>query len=313
MLQIIKPTEAILINAIKLYIYGGPGIGKSSIAMTAKNALLLDVDLGAYRTGFLRRSSVYVANNWNALSSLDVNKDLEPYDTIIIDTVQRLLELIRAHFANDRKNCKQDGSLKLNVQGSVNTEFTTFVNRLISSGKDVIFIAHATEDKDGDETIIRPDLGGKNRNEIYRISDCMAFFSWDRKPQGQQCRFLKFDNSGEKYHSKDCASLGNVEVPDLTNNPTFLADLIANIKDHLNTMTPEQREFQEQEQSWIKWQQDCIESQYASEFNNLKEQLSNEMENPRFKQMWACLKHNAIKERGLGYDEQTKKFFETAA
>ena len=75
--------------------------------MTAKNALLLDVDLGAYRTGFLRRSSVYVANNWNALSSLDVNKDLEPYDTIIIDTVQRLLELIRAHFANDRKNCKQ--------------------------------------------------------------------------------------------------------------------------------------------------------------------------------------------------------------
>ncbi|EKU62840.1 hypothetical protein ACINNAV113_1109, partial [Acinetobacter baumannii Naval-113] len=37
--------------------------------------------------------------------------------------------------------------------------------------------AHASEDQNGDQIIYRPDLGGKNRNELYRIADVMGYLT----------------------------------------------------------------------------------------------------------------------------------------
>jgi hypothetical protein len=39
----------------------------------------------------------------------------------------------------------------------------------LAYGKDVVFIAHATEDKNDTLTLVRPDLGGKNRQEIIAL------------------------------------------------------------------------------------------------------------------------------------------------
>jgi hypothetical protein len=55
---------------------------------------------------------------------------------------------------------------------------------LIAMGKDVVFIAHAIESENGDQTI-RPDLGGKNRNELYRIADVMGYLLSELKRVNQ--------------------------------------------------------------------------------------------------------------------------------
>jgi hypothetical protein len=39
--------------------------------------------------------------------------------------------------------------------------FSLFVNKLIGFGKDVVFIAHATEDKNDTLTLVRPDQAVK--------------------------------------------------------------------------------------------------------------------------------------------------------
>lgn len=311
-LAIIQPNEPMAVNAIKMYIYGDPSMGKSTLGMTAKNALIIDADKGAYRVGSLRRAPVQLAETWEQVVCL-TEEDLIPYETIVIDTIGRLLDLVKFNVGKGSGNSKRDGSLMLHAHGIANTNFQTFVNRMINCGKNVVFLAHATEDKDDDIVIHRPDLGGKNRQEVYRLSDCMAYFTYERDSQGKEKRLLKF-GYGEKHHSKDCANLRNVEVPDLANNPTFLGDLIESVKTHLNTLTPEQKLLVEQEQTWINWQQMCNEAKYASEFNTLTADLANHTDHPQYqnKNMWYAVQRCAI-EQNLVLDKSSKRWKETEA
>ncbi|WOE32783.1 MULTISPECIES: ATP-binding protein [unclassified Acinetobacter] len=306
-LNIITPAQIITVNAIKLYFYGDPGMYKTTLGMTANKALVIDADKGAYRTGANRRADVVVAECWNDIANI-TTADLEGYQTVVFDTIGRVLDLIKAHLANDRKNTKGDGSLKLNVQGVANTMFSTFVNKIITSGRDVVFIAHATEDKNDNLTLIRPDLGGKNRQEIYRLCDAMAYLCLETNKQGIQERVLKFE-SQEGYHSKDAGSLGNVPVPDLrqSQNSHFLGDLIEKVKTTLNTMTPEQQEAQKLKLEWEQWEKSCVEAKYPSDFNALMSELK--QEHPNFKNMWECMKHFAY-QLGFTYNKQSTKWIE---
>lgn len=311
-LSVIKPTESIQINAIKLYVYGDPSIGKTSLAMTCPNALLIDADIGVYRAGSLRRSDVQLAEYWHQVSSLE-ESDLVPYDTIIIDTVGRLLDVIKNHVASNQYNVKSDGGLKQNAFGIANNLFGGFVNRMIGYGKNVVFLAHAVEDKDGDEVIKRPDLGGKNRQEVYRLSDCMAYFCIEKGKNGKNRKVLKFGKD-EALHTKDCANLVTIEVPDITNQPTYLGDLITHIKEHLNTLTPEQKLYAEQEQAWLHFIQLCNDAKYASDLNNLMEELALNTEHPQYinKNMWYAVQ-NCAKNLNMFYDKDSKRWKETDA
>lgn len=312
--NIISPNEPMQVNAIKLYIYGDPSMGKSTLGMAGQDILVIDADKGAYRTGILRRAHVLYPENWFEVDCL-TEEDLKPYKTIVIDTVGRLLDMIKAELTKNKVNTKGDGALKQNAYGLANTAFQTFVNRMISCGKNMVFLAHATEDKNGDEIIVRPDLGGKNRQEIYRLSDCMAYFTNQPDKRGKVKRVLKFER-GLNYHAKDCANLGDIDVPDLANNPNFLDELLTRIKTTLNTLTPEQKARIEWELFWGNWIQRCNESQYASEFNALKDELveikgdQNHPYHPYRQNLWNAIKHCA-EDLKMEYNNDSKKWVET--
>lgn len=306
-LNIITPAQPIVVNAIKVYFYGDPGMYKTTLGMTANKPLVIDADKGAYRTGANRRGDVVVAESWMDIANI-TEADLAPYNTVVFDTIGRVLDLIKSHLANNNKNTKSDGSLKLNVQGVANNMFSLFVNKLIGFGKDVIFIAHATEDKNDTLTLVRPDLGGKNRQEIYRLADAMAYLAEETDSRGNSNRVLKF-KGGEGFHTKDSGNLGNVIVPDLRKpeNSQFMANLIQATKDHLNTLTPEQQQTMKLQMEWEQWQKSCSEAQYPSEFNVLLEGL--DQQHPFFKDMWECMKHFAY-QIGLTYNKEKKKWLE---
>ena len=306
-LNIITPAQPILVNAIKVYFYGDPGMYKTTLGMTADKALVIDADKGAYRTGANRRGDVVIAETWLDIANIN-EADLKPYNTIVFDTIGRVLDLIKTHLANNSKNTKGDGSLKLNVQGVANNMFSLFVNKLVGYGKDVIFIAHATEDKNDSLTLVRPDLGGKNRQEIYRLADAMAYLAEETDSRGNSNRVLKF-KGGEGFHTKDSGNLGNVIVPDLRlpENSRFMATLIEATKKHLNTLTPEQQKTMQLQLDWDQWRKSCEEAQYTSDFNALLESMNKE--HPYFKDMWDCMKHFA-KELGFTYNKEKVKWLE---
>lgn len=313
-LSLILPNEPMLVSAIKVTIYGDPSIGKSTLGMTAgavgSDVLVIDADQGTYRVGRLRRSPVQTADTWEQISCL-TESDLEPFKTIVIDTAGRLLDVIKVHVAKNKANVKRDGTLIQSAYGLANNIFQTFVNRMIGYGKNVVFLAHALEDKDGDTVIQRPDIGGKNRQEVNRLVDCMAYYTNERDHNGKKEKLLRFSHN-ERFHTKDCANLGDIVVPDLAQNPTFLNDLIEHIKSELNAMSPEQKAHVELEQGWLTWQRECHEANYASDFNALMVQLSQNVGNPHYQGMWTCLKTCAT-HLNMAFDKNTKRWSETEA
>ncbi|EPK4548925.1 AAA family ATPase, partial [Acinetobacter baumannii] len=109
-----------------------------------------DFDRGAHRTGELRRGAVVQVQQWSDVANL-TPQDLAPYKTVVIDTVGAMLECIKTHLLLTANNRQKDGSLKLKAQGLANQTFKQYINTLISLGKDVVFIAHASEDQNGDQ------------------------------------------------------------------------------------------------------------------------------------------------------------------
>ncbi|HHB1600932.1 TPA: AAA family ATPase, partial [Acinetobacter baumannii] len=54
-IPIITADQTLLVQAIIVYLYADPGLGKSSMGFTAEKAISFDFDRGAHRTGELRR------------------------------------------------------------------------------------------------------------------------------------------------------------------------------------------------------------------------------------------------------------------
>lgn len=274
-LNIITAEQPLNVNAIITYIYADPGLGKTSLGFTADKAISFDFDRGSHRTGELRRGAVIPVLQWSDIENIKEN-DLAPFNTVVIDTVGAMLECIKTHLLKTATNRQQDGALKLKAQGLANMKFKQYINTLLSFGKDVVFIAHASEDQNGDQVIYRPELGGKNRNELYRIADLMGYMTTVTTSEGKNARVISFKPS-PTHHAKNSGGLGGetgeVWVPDLKVNPCFLADLIKDAKDHINTLTPAQLALAKAQDDLSNFTQSCSEAQYASDLNQLTETL----------------------------------------
>lgn len=310
-LNIITADQALTVNAIITYLYADPGLGKTSMGFTAENAISFDFDKGAHRTGELRRGAVVPVTQWSDISNLTPG-DLAPYKTVVIDTVGAMLECIKSHLIAIPNNRQKDGTLKLKAQGSANNMFKSYVHMLISMGKDVVFIAHASEDQSGDQVIYRPDLGGKNRNELYRIADIMGYLTTVRTQEGKSARVINF-NPSDTHHAKNAGALGGetgeVWVPDLKTNPMFLADLIKQAKDHINTLTPEQLAEQKAQEELANWRQSCEEANHAGDINDLTESILELKEHRYYQTMRQMLVWNADKRLGCVFDKEKNRWF----
>ena len=310
-IPIIPADQALNVSAIITYIYADPGLGKTSLGFTADKAISFDFDRGAHRTGELRRGAVVPVQQWSDIENI-TEQDLAPFNTVVIDTVGAMLESIKTHLLKTANNRQQDGALKLKAQGLANMKFKQYINTLLSFGKDVVFIAHASEDQSGDQIIYRPELGGKNRNELYRIADIMGYLTTVTTGEGKHARVISFKPC-PTHHAKNAGGLGGetgeVWVPDLKASPTFLADLIKQAKDHINTMTPEQLAAIKAQEDLENYIQSCAEAQYASDLSQLTESI--DKNHTYYKQMRAALKTRA-EEMGCQFDKERGAWCEPA-
>lgn len=310
-LNIIPADQPLLVQAIIVYLYADPGLGKTSIGFTGDKAISFDFDKGSHRTGELRRGAVVQAKQWADVANLTAS-DLEPYNTIVIDTVGAMLESIKTHLMLNSTNKQKDGSLKLKAQGLANNIFKQYVNSLIASGKDVVFIAHASEDQSGDQIVYRPDLGGKNRNELYRIADIMGYLTTVTTGEGKNARLISF-RPCPTHHAKNAGGLGGdsgeVWVPDLKTNPTFLADLIKQAKDHINTLTPDQLATMKAQEDLQNWEQSCSEIQHAGDLSQLTESLD---KTHTYYQSMRQIMLKKAKELGFTFDMNSSRWINPA-
>lgn len=232
-LKITKASEAITVDRVVVNIYGGPGLGKTSLGYTADAPLLLDFDGGAYRSG--NRGDTVRVESWAEVAAI-TPADLAGYRTVVVDTVGRALDHLSAVLiADDPKMGRRDGSLSLQGFGALKASFASWLLRLKQSGLDVVLIAHMSEQKKGDEIIERLDVQGSSKEEIHKSGDAMA-----RLYMENGRRILNFSPTDVGF-GKNPAGFEPLAVPDFAVEPHFLAGIVERIKTKLNEESEAQR------------------------------------------------------------------------
>lgn len=241
-IKIIKATDHIEIKNIIIVLFGQSGVGKTSLGLSSNKALLLDFDNGFQRAAF--RGECVQVRQWNDIANLTV-EDLQDFDTIVIDTVGRLLEVMSVQLMNSKPSLmnKFTGGLSLPGYGALSTMFKDFLAKLKSYNKDIVLLSHATEKSIKDEIVVRLDIAGGTKDEVRNIADLMGhvFMSGNS--------FMLDFNPSDTCPGKNFPNIPRQTIPDLKENKVFLGDLIELAKMKLNAKSEEmikaEQEFEE--------------------------------------------------------------------
>ena len=232
-LKIISSAQPIEVKNIIVCLYAPPGAGKTSTAFTASKPLLLDFDQGSYRSQF-RKDTVQVAN-WSDVTNI-TEDDLQPYNTIIVDTVGRALDILRADIVrrNVKGTTRGGGELTQQGYGTLKHAFSSWLTQLRSFGKDVVLLSHMTEQQQKDEFVERLDIQGSSKTEIYKVADLMGRLRFDDANR----RVLDFNPSSTGF-GKNPVQFDAISVPNFKTEPHFLEDVIQQVKEGLNKQSSE--------------------------------------------------------------------------
>lgn len=243
-----KPAEMINVeNKFRVLIAGYPGIGKTTLGLSAPKPLLIDVDFGINRTMASVRKDYIQPETYEELLN-DLKGDLSDYETIVIDTGGKLLELMKNYvIKNDIKNAKKDGTLSLQGYGAVAREFTRFMNYIyFELRKHCVIIFHAVEEKQDEETKLRILVEGSTKNTVWQNVELGGFIEM----RGNK-KTIGFDNC-ERYFAKSSFGIkGNIVIPELDGSipNDFLAKLFEqankNIQEESKVFETERQEYQE--------------------------------------------------------------------
>ena len=215
----IIPSE----KKIRMLIAGYPGIGKSTLALSAPRPLHIDCDFGVdrvepqYRKPFIQPGSY--AEILNDLKP----ENLTEFDTLVFDTGGKLITLIgQWAIAQDNKYAQRDGSLSLKGYGYVGREFVRLMDYCFYTlKKHIVIVFHATEEKDGDNTRLRIKVEGQTKNNVWEPMDLGGFVE-----MAGNNRTIGFSNC-ERYFAKGTRGVHGVyTIPDLATSPNdFLTRL----------------------------------------------------------------------------------------
>lgn len=231
-MAIIRKEEQLPLRSVFTVVYGQAGTGKTSLANTAKNPILIDCDKGADRA--VNRTDTLVASTWDDI--LKDESELANYKTVIIDTAKAVLDDFLSVWVT-----KQDYRLKTNklrMYGEIGDQFKSFVNRCRALDIDIIVISHVKEEKDGDTTRLSPDVTGQSKELIIRLADQIGYVSM---VNGQ--RTISFDPTDNRV-GKNTAKIEDVVIPDSTSPEfdNFMDSFTQRVKDAIQRLTQDQQQ-----------------------------------------------------------------------
>ena len=231
--MLVKKQDSFPERPVIICLYGTPGAGKTSLFNTAENPLLIDCDRGADRA-LNRADATIIASDWDEV--IKYENEIKEFKTVGIDTAKAVLDDFLMLYA-----IKQDYKLKTNklkAYGAIGDEFKSFVNRRRSENLDIVIIAHAKDEKDGDNIRISPDVTGQSKDLILRIADQVGFITIENNK-----RVINFEPT-DKTIGKNVARIPKTEIPDEADPKykTFLSDIIQQVKDSIRKQSSEQVE-----------------------------------------------------------------------
>lgn len=214
---------------IRILIAGYPGIGKSTLALSAPNALHIDVDFGIDRIEPRYRRPYIQPRSYDEILCDLTPDNVKDFDTLVFDTGGKLISLMSLWaIKKDPKYGQRDGSLSLKGYGFVGKEFQRLMDYCFYElKKNIVIVFHAIEDKDGDNTRLRIKVEGQTKNNVWEPMDLGGFVEM----QGNR-RTIGFSNC-ERYFAKGTRGVnGIIPIPELS--PTSANDFLTKLFEQYN-------------------------------------------------------------------------------
>lgn len=228
---------------IRMLIAGYPGIGKSTLALSAPRPLHIDVDFGIDRIEPRYRKPYIQPKDYDEILSDLVPENLEGFDTLVFDTGGKLISLMSMWaIKKDPKYGMRDGSLSLKGYGFVGKEFVRLMDYCFYElKKNIVIVFHAVEEKDGDNTRLRIKVEGQTKNNVWEPMDLGGFV----EIYGND-RTIGFSNC-ERYFAKGTRGISGVmKIPAL--GPASPNDFLTKLFERYNAQAASEVEQNAEQQ-----------------------------------------------------------------
>lgn len=223
-MTLIKKPNELTQTKIKLkgLVYGQPGAGKTSLALSAPKPLLIDFDNGLRRVAKQYQTDSVQVQSYQNLLDILTKEDISAYETIVIDTLGKLVDRIGDWLALSNPKLKQsDGQLSQKGWGNVKGEFQRLLKLLEGRNKSVIFVAHEREERKDDKLIKRLDVSGSAGKDVVKELDFVGYMSI---VGGKRTIDL---SPNDDYYTKNSLGINNfLEYKPLTGTNNFLSEAI---------------------------------------------------------------------------------------
>ncbi len=216
-MAILQPNEMKFDDKkFSMIIVGAPGTGKTTLALSAPDPILLDLDKGISRVKAQHRTIASMVDTYEELLE-DLKSDaFQRAKTIVVDTGGALVTLMQDYVVRkDAVNRTKSGTISIKGFGAVKAEFQSFVNKIKTVyNKNVIFVFHSVEEKDKDgNPIVRLMCEGSARNLVWQPCDLGCYMYMDNG-----VRVAGFTPT-DTYFAKGCYGINGLrKIPTLEDN-----------------------------------------------------------------------------------------------
>lgn len=219
---ILKPSALSSDKPIFCMLYGQPGAGKTSLAISSDSPLLIDFDHGLHRVRKKHQVPSVQVNTYDDMLEVFGDPDIAQFKTIVIDTAGKMIESLGEKLCKvNPKYRSSDGTFSIKCWGVIKNNFQNLLIKLRELNKNVIFVAHEKEEKDGDKKILRPDIAGSSGKDIIKDLDLLGYVEMIGNK-----RTVSFAPC-ERYYAKNSANLANwIEIPNNDLENTFFKKCI---------------------------------------------------------------------------------------
>ena len=234
-MPIVKPENMNFSGKNLIMIISGlPGTGKTTLALSAPDVLLIDTDKGMARVNPAHRKDASICATYEEVLA-DLKAAEGHYQTVVIDTCGALIEYMKDWaMRTDPKASKKDGGFSLQGYGIIKSEFIRLSAELRKKFN-VVYIFHEQATRGGDDgTFYDLVADGSCKVVCWQPADLGGHIFMDHGK-----RYIGFTPT-EQYSAKSAYGIkGLVEVPELADGQPndFLTKLFSKVRDNLSKET----------------------------------------------------------------------------
>lgn len=226
-----------------LVLAGPPGVGKTTIALSAPNPILFDFDNGISRVKAEHRGLTSTNDTYEGMLEDMQSDEYKQADSVILDTGGSLVQLMQPWAMKQEPKAAKDGR---KMFGIIKREFDRLTHQIRAiDHKHLIIIFHTTEVAKGDIITTRLSCEGSAKDIVWTPADLGCYMHI----MGGK-RYLGFTPT-EEYFAKSCYGIKGVRVvpelqPGMKND--FLARLFEeakqNLLEDLKNFSPQKQEYE---------------------------------------------------------------------